>query len=137
MLWSGVPPNPCVKHLFPRPAAARSGARNRTARSLLTFALAAVTFACSTVNPYYDPAVPHRARDGFHNNYPTGREGSYWTWQWERWREGLPKPPANGYRFPMATPETAWLRANRGQPASCTMYTCSPVLLFLSYLLHV
>ena len=73
--------------------------------------------ACSTVNPYYDPAVAHRGRDGFHNNYPAAREGSYWVWQWQRWRDGLPHPPQNGYRFPMATVQTAYLQSNRTEPS--------------------
>ena len=71
--------------------------------------------ACSSINPYYDPAIPHRGRDGFHNNYATAREYGYWRWQWERWRDGLPHPPANGYHFPMASPEVAFLRANRSE----------------------
>jgi L-ascorbate metabolism protein UlaG (beta-lactamase superfamily) len=91
--------------------------RIRSARAALATGIAVATFACSTVNPYYDPAVPHRGRDGFRNNYPIGREGSYWVWQWQRWRDGLPKPPGNGYRFSMATPAVDWLRANRDVPA--------------------
>ena len=71
--------------------------------------------ACSSINPYFDPALPHRGQDGFRNNYPTARENSYWRWQWERWRDGLPRPPANGYRFPMAEPEVAFLRANKSE----------------------
>src|SRR5512141_3517134 len=95
-------------------AAPRHG---RAARATMAFALVAAAFGCSTVNPYYDPAVPHRGRDGFHNNYPVGREGSYWVWQWERWRDGLPKPPSNGYDVPMAAPEVDWLRTNHDVPS--------------------
>jgi L-ascorbate metabolism protein UlaG (beta-lactamase superfamily) len=84
--------------------------------------------ACSTVNPYFDPAIPHRGRDGFHNNYPVEREGGYWTWQWQRWRDGLPHPPANGYRFPMATVDGAWLQSNRTE-ASVTWIGHATVLL--------
>jgi L-ascorbate metabolism protein UlaG (beta-lactamase superfamily) len=69
--------------------------------------------ACSGVNPYFEPAIAHRGADGFHNNYPVAREGGFWRWQWDRWRDGLPRPPANGYRFPMADPEVAYLRANK------------------------
>jgi hypothetical protein len=36
------------------------------------------------------------------------RENGFWKWKWESWRDGLPKPPANGYRFPMATVEAAF-----------------------------
>lgn len=76
-----------------------------------------VTLAgCTSVNPYFDPAIPHRAQDGFRNNYAaTAGKGGYWRWQWERWRDGLPQPPANGYRFPMAEPEVAFLRTNRSE----------------------
>jgi L-ascorbate metabolism protein UlaG (beta-lactamase superfamily) len=80
-------------------------------------ALALALAACSSVNPYYDPRIPHRGADGFHNNYPVAHEGSYWVWQWERWRDRLPPPPANGYRFPLAKPDTGFLRANRTEPS--------------------
>ena len=69
--------------------------------------------ACTSVNPYYDPALPHRGAEGFRNTHSVAREGSFWKWQMERWREDLPKPPANGYDFPLATPEVDFLRANR------------------------
>ena len=68
--------------------------------------------ACSSVNPYYDPAIPHRGVDGFRNNHPVAREGSFWKWQLERRRQGVPKPPANGYDFPMAEPRVEYLRNN-------------------------
>ena len=81
----------------------------------LWLALMSTLAACSNVNPYFDPAIPHRGADGFRNNYPAAREGSYWKWQWDRWRDGLPPPPANGYDFPMADPEVAFLRANKSE----------------------
>lgn len=81
----------------------------RGASALLLGALG----ACSSINPYHDPGISHRGADGFRNNYPTAREGGYWRWQWARWRDGLPRPPANGYRFPMAEPEIEFLRTNR------------------------
>ncbi|MEO7760926.1 MAG: MBL fold metallo-hydrolase [Casimicrobiaceae bacterium] len=96
-------------------------------RSLFALVLATIA-GCSTVNPYFDPAIPHRARDGFHNNYPAGREGSYWTWQWDRWRDKLPRPPANDYHFPRAVVETAFLQSNRSE-ASVTWIGHSTVLL--------
>ena len=70
--------------------------------------------SCSTTNPYYDPAIPHRAQDGFRNNYltePIG--GSFLKWQYERTRDGVPKPPANHYQFPIDHTDVAWLKANR------------------------
>ncbi|MEO8136710.1 MAG: MBL fold metallo-hydrolase [Betaproteobacteria bacterium] len=79
--------------------------------------MALILAGCSTTNPYYDPAVPHRGASGFRNNYNGAMDASYWRWKWEAWRNGLPHPPANGYRFPMAVPEVAWLQANRSEPS--------------------
>ncbi len=85
-------------------------------RSLRAAALLPALFclSCSTTNPYYDPAIPHRAQEGFRNNYltePIG--GSFLKWQYERTRDGVPKPPANNYQFPVDHPDVAWLKANR------------------------
>jgi L-ascorbate metabolism protein UlaG (beta-lactamase superfamily) len=91
-------------------------------------AIASLVASCSTVNPYFDPALPHRGRDGFHNNYPVAREDGYWTWQWQRWRDGFPHSPANGYRFPMADVDTAYLKSNRNE-ASVTWIGHSSVLI--------
>ena len=81
-------------------------------RPALAMAALAALASCTSLNPYYDPAIPHRGPSGFRNNHPVGREGSFLKWQFERWREGVPKPPANGYDFPMAEPEIAFLRSN-------------------------
>jgi len=91
--------------------------RARIRRGVGAGVLSLLVAACTSVNPYHDAAVPHRGPEGFRNNYPTPREGGYWRWQWERWRDGHPRPPANGYRFPMAEPEVAFLRANRSVTA--------------------
>jgi L-ascorbate metabolism protein UlaG (beta-lactamase superfamily) len=65
-------------------------------------------------NPYFDPRKPHRTRDGFRNNYLQGGiGGSFLKWQLQRWRHGLPKPPAQDYRFPTVTPDRDWLAGNR------------------------
>jgi N-acyl-phosphatidylethanolamine-hydrolysing phospholipase D len=53
------------------------------------------------------------ASGAFENNYDNLPRASLLKWRWERWTQGLPKPPANGYRFPMAHPDIAWLKANR------------------------
>jgi N-acyl-phosphatidylethanolamine-hydrolysing phospholipase D len=97
------------------PEANRPGLRHRAIWSALGLgALALLTVACSTTSKYYDPADPHRTRTGFRNNYLDGPiGGSLLKWQWERITEGLPKPPANGYDFPVMTPDVAWLKANR------------------------
>jgi len=79
---------------------------------------AAVLFcmACSSTNPYYDPAKPHHTPQGFQNNYLTSEiGGSFVKWQWERWRDGLPRPPAEGSVFPVHRPDIKWLQTNRSQ----------------------
>ncbi|KND54625.1 Outer membrane protein romA [Candidatus Paraburkholderia kirkii] len=54
-----------------------------------------------------------RTASGFENDYgPLPRE-SFLKWRWERFTQGLPKPPANGYHFPMAHPDVPGLKANR------------------------
>jgi len=59
----------------------------------------------------------HHTPRGFRNNYPTPARGSFWRWQRERWRDGLPRIPEGGYRFERVHPDLAWLRHNREQPA--------------------
>ena len=71
---------------------------------LLLFALAtifAVAFA------YHDPAKPHRAAEGFRNNYPHPEKGGFWRWKWDQLRDGLPQDPQDGYRFETAQPQLA------------------------------
>ncbi len=70
-------------------------------------------------NPYYDPDKPHHTQEGFRNNYlhgPIG--GSFLRWQWERTTQGLPKPPANNYQFPVDRPDLMWLRQNRNHTSA-------------------
>lgn len=56
--------------------------------------LALAVGACATPgNPNYERRKSHRRPDGFRNNYIDGLGnggGSFWKWQWERWRDGLP-----------------------------------------------
>lgn len=93
----------------------RSSLRRRVAWSALGLgALALAIVACGTVSKYYDTTRPHHTRTGFQNNYLTGPiGGSFLEWQWDRITKGLPKRPANGYHFPVVTPDAAWLKANR------------------------
>lgn len=69
---------------------------------------------CANVNPYYDATKPHHTREGFRNRHlegPIGPDGGFWRWQWERWWADLPADePA---RVPRATPDLAYLQANR------------------------
>jgi N-acyl-phosphatidylethanolamine-hydrolysing phospholipase D len=83
-------------------------------RSRNAHALAALLLAACTSNPYYDPAKPHHARDGFHNRYPHAEKGSFWKWKFEEWREGLPPSlPAGGWHFDVVKPDVPFLRTNR------------------------
>lgn len=64
----------------------------------------------------HEPQPLHHAKrtsSGYENNYGTLPRESFLKWRWERFKQGLPKPPANGYHFPMAHPDIAWLKANR------------------------
>jgi hypothetical protein len=46
-------------------------------------------------NPDYDASKPHHRPDGFINRYiERSDKPGLWRWQWERLRDGLPKPPA-------------------------------------------
>ena len=52
---------------------------------------------CTAVNPYYNAAKPHHTPTGFKNNYLDKVDhpfGELLKWQWEAFRDGLPKPPA-------------------------------------------
>lgn len=103
--------------------------RSRSTRLLAAFALAAACASCTNVNPYYDPSKPHHTREGFRNNYLQGPiGGNFLRWQWERWRDGLPKPPANGYAFPVERPDIDWLKQNRSE-ATATWIGHATVLL--------
>jgi hypothetical protein len=81
-----------------------------------------VVAGCATPgNPYYDRTRAHHTPEGFRNNYVAALangSANFWKWQWERTRDGLPKPPANGYAFPVHAPDVAWLRANRSETAA-------------------
>lgn len=87
-------------------------------RSAIAALSAAIALAACTPLPPMDLAKPHHTAEGFRNNYPSGlARGSFWKWQLERWRKGLPKTPAEGWHFPAAHPDAAWLKANRSEPA--------------------
>jgi len=76
----------------------------------------AALVACAGANTYFDPLKPHRAAEGFRNNYPHPEKGGFWRWQWERWRDGLPKAPPDGWRFETARTDLAALRDRRHNP---------------------
>ncbi len=75
-----------------------------------TVVLAAVTTVASAQSA---PAGP----DGFRNNYPHGGRESFWAWQWERLRDGLPKPPPGGWNLPAVKTDAAALRSPTTNPS--------------------
>ena len=59
-----------------------------------------------------------RDGDGFRNNYPHPDKASFWAWQWQRLREGLPpKPPPGGWNLPAVATDAAALRAPETNPS--------------------
>lgn len=88
------------------------------ARLLLGLACV-VCAACSHVNPYYDAQQSHHTRSGFRNNYVDDFfTGSFWAWQWQRWRSGLPKAPASVAEMQPVRADLAWLQQNRSTAAA-------------------
>lgn len=75
------------RHLWPRTQLA--------VLCLSVMGLAACSGLLDRRNPDHDPSKPHHRPDGFVNRYSsdTDKPGLL-RWQWERWRDGLPKPPA-------------------------------------------
>lgn len=76
--------------------------------------------ACGTNHPYYDASKPHHRPGGFVNvDGPTGGKpfSEFARWQYERTRDGLPRPPAGQVAgvagFPVQRPDLALLEANR------------------------
>ena len=64
----------------------------------------------------YPSSKSHHTARGFRNNYRTGPRPSFWRWQRERWRKGLPRIPEGGYRFEVVKPDVPWLKTNRTEP---------------------
>ena len=65
------------------------------------------------VNTHYDPSLPHHTPEGFRNAPSTPPHEGFWRWKWESTWEGLPKPPANGYNFPVLPVDIPFLAGNR------------------------
>ena len=86
-------------------------------RSIMILGAACVPLlaACRS-NPYYNPAKSHHTQNGFRNNYPHQEKQSFWSWQWERWKNGVPPDPDGGYGFALVKPDVTFLKANRTEP---------------------
>ena len=68
---------------------------------------------CNSVNPYYNPGKPHHTAEGFQNNYSAGvtkGAGEFLRWQYERTRDGLPKPPNKPTA--VVPPDLAFIQVN-------------------------
>ena len=73
--------------------------RNAFAMVATTALACALIAACVSIapraNPDYDASKPHHRPDGFSNRYSERSDKpGLLRWQWERMRDGLPKPPA-------------------------------------------
>jgi L-ascorbate metabolism protein UlaG (beta-lactamase superfamily) len=77
--------------------------------ALAVLALAFGTCASAQIAP--------RGPDGYRNNYPHPEKASFWAWQWERLRDGVPKPPPGGWSLPAVKTDPAALRAPEGNPS--------------------
>ncbi len=85
--------------------------------------LALALGGCSWRNPDFDPAQAHHRLEGFVNSDGSRNDKPFsalLSWAWQRWRDGLPRPPSrlvDGYAgFRLATPEPARPRAEPGDP---------------------
>ena len=72
---------------------------------------------CNSVNPNYNAEKSHHTKQGFKNNYGasvTKGTGDFLLWQYERARDGLPKPPKTPTA--VASPDLAFIQANAKAP---------------------
>ena len=98
---------------------------------LLCLAWALGLPACAgpgTVNPDFQATQPHHRPDGFVNRHPeTQPEPSFWTWQWQRWRDGGQPPPRQ--RIEGVPPNLALIRQPPADAALATWVGHATVLL--------
>jgi L-ascorbate metabolism protein UlaG (beta-lactamase superfamily) len=83
--------------------------------SLLRRACAAMAL-CAIAGPAVAQPAP-RGPEGFRNNHPHPDRASFWAWQWDRLRDGLPKPPAGGWNVPAVKTDAAALRSPETNPS--------------------
>ncbi len=80
------------------------------AKPVAVFAFAAVAGLASAQSAPHGP-------DGYRNNYPHEARGSFWAWQWERWRDGMPSPPPGGWNLPAVKTDAEALRSGETNPS--------------------
>jgi N-acyl-phosphatidylethanolamine-hydrolysing phospholipase D len=83
--------------------------------TLVVIATLLIVGACASKNPNFNAARNHHTADGFRNLHAEKHPGGFWKWKRDQWREGLPKKPAGGYKFPLLKPDTTYLAANRSE----------------------
>jgi len=79
-------------------------------RVLAAFVLGIMAGAASAQGAPHGP-------DGYRNNYPHGGRESFWAWQFERWRDGLPKAPPGGWNLPAVKTDPAALGSPEANPS--------------------
>jgi L-ascorbate metabolism protein UlaG (beta-lactamase superfamily) len=89
------------------------------------------SFAYYSAGEAADPAKTHHTPEGFRNNYDNWGKLDFWKWQWERTRDGLPKPPLQ--ETPRVQPEVAFLQANATEPTLTWLGHASVLLQVGSY----
>ncbi|MFY7983623.1 MAG: MBL fold metallo-hydrolase [Burkholderiaceae bacterium] len=83
--------------------------------ALMTAALAACVSFAPRTNPDYDANKSHHRPDGFVNRYAERSDKpGLWRWQYERLRDGLPKPPSAPVLG--VAPDLTLLNSNSPQP---------------------
>jgi L-ascorbate metabolism protein UlaG (beta-lactamase superfamily) len=58
-----------------------------------------------------------KGSDGFRNNYPHPEKASFFAWQWDRLRNGLPQAPEGGWKIPAVKTDAAALAAPDAAPS--------------------
>ena len=94
--------------------------RTQQGRAWLAGMACVLLASCAGVqkNSHYDPAKPHHTPSGFRNLDPDARMGEgFARWQWERWKSGLPKPPAAAHRSWRVAPDLALLHSSAANPS--------------------
>ncbi len=112
----GNPADPDDAHM-PHATRTRSGSRRAGCTRSITLGLALLGAlmlgACTTVNPYHDPARPHHRPDGFQNRHAAFEPKGMLTvlqWQWDAARNGRPAPPAAP--IPTVAPDLDFVQRN-------------------------